>query len=138
MNTKLYVGNISWQFTEEELRHLFDEAGNVVSAQIIIDRDTGRSRGFGFVEMASVEDAEQALQSLNGMEVKGRSIVVKEALPEGRGGAKSSVDPIQGTTVIYIDSELHGEVKQLAKSSGKTIREITESAIETILRQEIR
>lgn len=80
MSKTLYVGNLPWSTTEEELKNIFSNYGNVISARIISDRNTGRSRGFGFVE---VEDnsAEKMISALNGSEVKGRKIVVNEAKP---------------------------------------------------------
>lgn len=82
MNTaKLYVGNVSYTATEDGLLNFFSQAGVVAKATIIIDRNTGRSRGFGFVEMSSVEEAEKAIQDLDGKEFLGRALIVKEALP---------------------------------------------------------
>lgn len=79
MATKLYVGNLSYQTEQESLHSLFSQYGEVVSAQVIMDRDTGRSRGFGFVELASDEAAQSATQALNGMEFEGRNLKVNEA-----------------------------------------------------------
>lgn len=78
---KLYVGNLAYQVTEEELSSFFSQAGQVESVSMIIDRNTGRPRGFGFVEMATVEDAAKAIEQLNGQEVSGRKIMVSEARP---------------------------------------------------------
>src|SRR5919107_3286265 len=87
MSIKLYVGNLSFQTSSEDLRDLFSQAGNVESASVVEDRDTGRSRGFGFVEMSSKEEGEAAIQQLNGKEVGGRALTVNEAKPrEDRGG----------------------------------------------------
>lgn len=87
MGTKLYVGNLSYQTTGGELRELFSQAGQVTEASVIEDRDTGRSRGFGFVEMATPEEAQAAIQMFNGQEHAGRSLTVNEAKPrEDRGG----------------------------------------------------
>src|SRR5215467_4496687 len=87
MSMKLYVGNLAFQTTDEELQELFSQAGTVESASIVTDRDTGRSRGFGFVEMASKAEGEAAIAQLNGAEVNGRSLTVNEAKPrENRGG----------------------------------------------------
>jgi RNA recognition motif-containing protein len=84
---KLYVGNLSFQTSNEELQALFAQAGTVESASIVEDRDTGRSRGFGFVEMSSKEEGEAAIAQFNGKEVNGRSLTVNEAKPrENRGG----------------------------------------------------
>jgi RNA recognition motif-containing protein len=91
MGSKLYVGNLSYDTNEETLRAAFAEAGTVKSVSILIDRDTGRSRGFGFVEMGSDADAQNAIKNLDGRAIDGRNIRVKEARdkprPEGgRGG----------------------------------------------------
>ena len=84
---KLYVGNISFNTTNQDLNDLFGAIGTVESANIVEDRETGRSRGFGFVEMASKEEAENAIAQLNGKEVDGRELKVNEAKPqESRGG----------------------------------------------------
>ncbi len=86
MTKKLYVGNLPFQTTEEDLSDLFSQAGNVESVRIITDRDTGRSRGFGFVEMGD-EEADKAVESLNGTEMGGRPLTVNEARPQvNRGG----------------------------------------------------
>ena len=90
MATKLYVGNLSYQMTDQELNDLFAEAGNVSSAQVVTDRYTGQSRGFGFVEMASDDEAQQAIAAINGRNVGGRALVVNESRPrEGGGGGGS-------------------------------------------------
>ena len=87
MGKKLYVGNLSYQVDSSELEQLFAQHGTVVSAQIINDRDTGRSKGFGFVEMANDSEAEAAIAALNGQEHNGRALTVNEARPrEDRGG----------------------------------------------------
>lgn len=92
----LFVGNLSFQTTEEELRSLFESFGEITRIQLMKDRDTGRSRGFGFVEMGEEESAEKAMAALNGKEVQGRTLTVNEARPKperprfgggaGRGG----------------------------------------------------
>ncbi|MFN2414486.1 MAG: RNA recognition motif domain-containing protein [Pyrinomonadaceae bacterium] len=87
MSIKLYVGNLSFNTSSEDLRELFSQAGTVESASVVEDRDTGRSRGFGFVEMATREEGEAAIQQFNGKEVGGRALNVNEARPrEDRGG----------------------------------------------------
>ena len=84
---KLYVGNISFDTNEQDLEELFAEVGTVESANIINDRDSGRSRGFGFVEMSSKQEGEDAIEQFNGKEINGRSLVVNEARQrEDRGG----------------------------------------------------
>ncbi|MGD9587640.1 MAG: RNA recognition motif domain-containing protein [Pyrinomonadaceae bacterium] len=87
MSMKLYVGNLSFNTSNQDLTELFSEIGTVESANVIEDRETGRSRGFGFVEMASKEEGENAIAQLNGKEVDGRELKVNEAKPqENRGG----------------------------------------------------
>jgi cold-inducible RNA-binding protein len=87
MSMKLYVGNLSFQTSSNDLQDLFSQAGTVESANVVEDRDTGRSRGFGFVEMSSREEGEAAIQQFNGKELGGRSLTVNEAKPrEDRGG----------------------------------------------------
>ncbi len=87
MSMKLYVGNLSFQTSSEDLQELFGQAGTVESASVVEDRETGRSRGFGFVEMASDEEGKAAIEKFNGQEVNGRSLNVNEARPrEDRGG----------------------------------------------------
>lgn len=81
MATKLYVGGVSYGTTEDGLREAFAQAGNVVSAKIIMDKMTGRSRGFAFVEMATEEDAQKAIELWNGKELDGRTLTVNEARP---------------------------------------------------------
>ncbi len=87
MSTKLYVGNLSFDTSSQDLEELFGQVGTVESASVIEDRDTGRSRGFGFIEMSSKEEASQAIDQFNGKEVDGRELKVNEAKPrESRGG----------------------------------------------------
>ena len=84
---KLYVSNLAFQTSSEDLQQLFAQAGTVQSASVIEDRDTGRSRGFGFVEMASKEEGESAISQFNGKEFNGRNLTVNEARPrDDRGG----------------------------------------------------
>jgi cold-inducible RNA-binding protein len=97
MSTRLYVGNISFKATEEDVRDLFSQAGEVVSVRLIKDAATGRLRGFGFVEMATNEDAQKAISNLNGNTFMDRSIVVNEAKPQekrerGRSRDRSGFD----------------------------------------------
>jgi RNA recognition motif-containing protein len=87
MSMKLYVGNLSFNTSNQDLNTIFGEIGTVESTNIIEDRDTGRSRGFGFVEMSSKEEGQKAILELNGKEVDGRELKVNEAKPqENRGG----------------------------------------------------
>jgi RNA recognition motif-containing protein len=90
MGKKLYVGNLPYGISDSELQQLFEPHGAVQSAQVIMDRDTGRSKGFGFVEMAGDQEAQAAIAALNGKEVDGRALTVNEARPKtdsgGRGG----------------------------------------------------
>jgi cold-inducible RNA-binding protein len=87
MATKLYVGNLSFRTTGDDLREAFSQAGTVESASIIEDRETGRSRGFGFVEMSTPEEAAAAIEQFNGKDLGGRNLTVNEAKPrENRGG----------------------------------------------------
>ena len=96
---KIYVGNFSFSVTESELRSLFEPHGSIESATIATDRDTGRSRGFGFVSMPNDEEAEKAMAALNGKDLGGRALTVNEARPQtqrsgfrdrGRGGDRNS------------------------------------------------
>ena len=90
MAKKLYVGNLSYGTTDSDLQGMFEEFGTVESAQVIIDRDSGRSKGFGFVEMRNDQEAQAAISALNGKDVDGRSLTVNEARPrEDRGGGRS-------------------------------------------------
>ncbi len=87
MGKKLYVGNLSYQVDSAALEQLFSQFGEIVSADVIMDRDTGRSKGFGFVEMGSEEEANAATEALSGQEHEGRALTVNEAKPrESRGG----------------------------------------------------
>lgn len=85
MSTKLYVGNLSFGVTSDDLHEHFAQAGTVESAKVVEDRDTGRSRGFGFVEMASAEEAQTAIEQFNGQDLDGRNLVVNEARPREEG-----------------------------------------------------
>ena len=89
MSTKLYVGNLSFNTSAQDLETMFGEAGTVQSANLIEDRETGRSRGFGFVEMSSKEEAQAAIAAFDGKEIDGRNLKVNEAKPRedrGNGG----------------------------------------------------
>jgi RNA recognition motif-containing protein len=89
MGKKLYVGNLSYDMNNNSLEQLFAAYGNVQSAQVVMDRDTGRSKGFGFVEMGSDQEAQAAINALNGKEAGGRALTVNEARPrEDRGGGR--------------------------------------------------
>jgi RNA recognition motif-containing protein len=81
MNKKLYIGGLAYSVTDEQLKTLFESHGTVESAKVIMDRYTDRSRGFGFVEMSTQQEAEQAIQALNGTELEGRSLTVNESKP---------------------------------------------------------
>ena len=86
MGKKLYVGNLPYSVSDSDLQRMFEAHGAVQSAQVIMDRDTGRSKGFGFVEMTSDAEAQAAIAALNGQEVDGRSLTVNEARPKPDGG----------------------------------------------------
>jgi len=81
MATKLFIGSLAWATNDDSLKDFFSQAGTVVSANVIVDRDTNRSKGFGFVEMSSDEEAKKAVEELNGKDLDGRAIVVNEARP---------------------------------------------------------
>jgi RNA recognition motif-containing protein len=86
MGKKLYVGNLGYGVTDSDLRKMFEAHGTVQSAQIIVDRETGRSKGFGFVEMGSDQEAQAAIAALNGQDQGGRALTVNEAKPRTEGG----------------------------------------------------
>jgi hypothetical protein len=86
MSTKIYVGNLPWRATDAQLTELFSEHGEVSEARVVTDRETGRSRGFAFVSMATAEAAKAAISALNGTTLEGRALVVNEANEQGRGG----------------------------------------------------
>ncbi|HEX7184847.1 MAG TPA: RNA-binding protein [Thermoanaerobaculia bacterium] len=92
MGKKLYVGNLSYSVRDSDLEDLFAAHGSVQSAQVIMDRDSGRSKGFGFVEMSNDDEAQAAISALNGREIEGRALTVNEARPreEGGGGGRRS------------------------------------------------
>jgi RNA recognition motif-containing protein len=89
MGKKLYVGNLSYETTDSDLQTMFAAHGTVTSAQVIMDRDTGRSKGFGFVEMGSDHEAQNAIKALNGQQSGGRALTVNEARPKEAGGGRS-------------------------------------------------
>lgn len=89
MAQKLFVGGIAFATTSEKLRELFAQSGTVVSATVITDQATGQSRGFGFVEMSTTEEANQAVQQINGRDLDGRSLKVEISKPKTNGGARS-------------------------------------------------
>ena len=99
MGKKLYVGNLPFNTTDESLQEIFAQAGSVQSAKIITDRDTGRSKGFGFVEMSSDQEAADAIQKFNGAEYGGRNMTVAEARPmaprEGGGGEVAGIVAVE-------------------------------------------
>jgi len=86
MGTRLYVGNLSYQMSSSDLQELFQQHGSVTSAEVISDRESGRSKGFGFVELGSEAEAQAAIAALNGQEVDGRKLTVNEAKPREAGG----------------------------------------------------
>lgn len=104
MATKLFIGSLAWATTDDSLSALFSQVGTVVSARVITDRATGRSKGFGFVEMSTEEEAQKAVAELNGKDLDGRSIVVNEARPmeprdnSSRGGGFGGGRPQGGSS----------------------------------------
>jgi RNA recognition motif-containing protein len=88
MGKKLYVGNLSYEVSDSDLSTMFAAHGSVESAQVIMDRDTGRSKGFGFVEMKTDQEAQAAIAALNGKEMNGRALTVNEARPKTEGGGR--------------------------------------------------
>jgi RNA recognition motif-containing protein len=88
MGRRLYVGNLSYNTTELSLREAFGQVGTVADVKIVMDRETGRPRGFGFVEMSSDQEAQEAIQQLNGRELDGRAINVNEAQERAGGGGR--------------------------------------------------
>lgn len=89
MAKKLYVGNLTYEVTNSELERLFQPHGQVESAQVIMDRETGRSKGFGFVEMGTQQEAQAAIQALNGQDSNGRALTVNEARPREERGDRA-------------------------------------------------
>ena len=93
MGRRLFVGNLSYNTTEVSLREIFGQVGTVSEAKIVMDRETGRPRGFGFVEMGSDQEARAAIEQLNGRDVDGRAIAVNEAQERATGGGRSGGFP---------------------------------------------
>lgn len=93
---RIYVGNLSYQVTDDELRSAFESFGEVSSANVIMDKFSGQSKGFGFVEMPTKTEAEAAINSLNGKELKGRPLNVNEARPRPEGGGGGGGGPRRG------------------------------------------
>lgn len=89
MGTRLYIGGLPWKTTQDELSQAFSQAGTVTSASIVTDKFSGRSRGFGFVEMSSDEEAAKAIEMWNGKDFGGRTLTVNEARPREEGGARA-------------------------------------------------
>ena len=106
---RLYVCNLRWSIDDDQLRNIFKEAGTIVSANIIIDRETGRSRGFGFVEMATEEEAKKAIELFNGMNIDGRPIVVREALPEGKSSGEEVLKSVSFLIKEFTDKAVIGQ-----------------------------
>ena len=96
MGKKIFVGNLSFSTTSADLESLFSEMGTCESASVVTDRDTGRSRGFGFVEMSSASEAQKAIQELNGKELQGRTLNVSEARERSGGGGGGGGDRPRG------------------------------------------
>jgi RNA recognition motif-containing protein len=90
MENKIFVGNLAYTVTETQLQELFERQGAVKSARVICDKSTGRSRGYGFVEMGSEDEARRAIETLNGTQLEGRTLLVNSAHPQGRRGAGSA------------------------------------------------
>jgi len=88
MAKKLYVGNLSYGIGDDQLKQFFEPHGTVVSATVIMDRETGRSKGFGFVEMSTDEEAQAGISAYNGKEIEGRTLTVNEARPKAEGGSR--------------------------------------------------
>jgi RNA recognition motif-containing protein len=118
--TRLYVGNLSYQTTQESLQEMFAEAGQVVSAQVMTDRYSGQSRGFGFVEMSTDEETQNAVKILNGRTVGGRALVVNEARPReaGNGGGFRSSGAVSSGGSSYGESRGGGYSGDSSGGSG--------------------
>lgn len=104
MENKIYVGNLDWNINDEKLLEVFKEFGEVVLAQVIIDRETGRSRGFGFVTFKDEKSTKEAMDAMNGQYIDKRQVIVKKALPEG------TINPVSSTLSVFINTaELNQE-----------------------------
>ncbi len=90
---KIYAGNLQYGMSEDELQKLFEEYGEVISTKIIVDKYSGRSKGFGFVEMTSDSEAEQAIEALNGLEIKGRAMTVNQSIERKEGEERRNNGP---------------------------------------------
>src|SRR2546428_6464597 len=117
MGTKLYVGGLPYSTTEQQLQELFSQQGSVTSAKIITDRYTGQSRGLGFVEMATAEEAQKAITALNGTQMNGRTITVNEARPQekrpgGGGGGGAERGPGRRWKEAAPTSRRRGQTRQ--------------------------
>ena len=115
MGTRLYIGNLSYDATENDLRDLFEQAGSVTGCNLMIDRHTGRSKGFAFVEMASKEDAEKAIETYNGKDYQGRPLTVNEARPR-------TERPPQNFGVIFDQQGGAGGKRRSGKGSRRGLR----------------
>jgi len=126
MATKLYVGNLSFRTTSEDLREAFASVGTVESATVIEDRDTGRSRGFGFVEMATPEEAAAAIEQFNGKDLGGRNLTVNEAKPrtERAGGAAAAagVATVEVADAVTVVAAVIAIAARTASLAGKACR----------------
>src|SRR5919112_659528 len=113
MSMKLYVGNLSFQTSSSDLQDLFSQAGTVESASVVEDRDTGRSRGFGFVEMSSKEEGEAAIARFNGNDLNGRNLTVNVAKPrESRNGGRTPPSPARRDSRRPVRRKLNRHLKQ--------------------------
>lgn len=129
MATKLFVGSLAWATTSDELRDVFAKAGQVVEANVVMDKQTGKSRGFGFVEMANDADAKKAVDTLNGTDLGGRKIFVSEARPQkddSRGsfgdsasGAKDEAPAKDEENGDAAEAEVEAEEPETADSADK-------------------
>ena len=124
MGKKIFVGNLSFDTTSADLETLFSEMGTCESATVVTDRDTGRSRGFGFVEMSSASEAGKAISSLNGRDVAGRQINVSEAKPREGGGPAGPARPEAGETLRVVSPQ-RPRPAQLLPTDGQVPFDLT-------------